>query len=78
MPRRLRRSLLEDNSWRRSSSLLPRAEVQSESWTQDENIKTAVDITVSDTNVFSPDETLESYAHDFHFSTITNQQMIAL
>jgi len=78
MPRRLRRSLLKENSWRRSSSLLPRAEVESESWTQDEKIKTGVETRVSERKAFSPEETSESYAHAFHFPTMANQQTIAL
>ena len=61
-----------------TSSLLPRAEIESEIWTLDEKIKTEVERRVSDTNVFSPEETSESYAHAFHFSTITNQQTIVL
>jgi len=78
MPRLLRRSLLKENSWRRSSLLLPQAEVESESWTQDEKIKTRVETRVNETNAFSPEETSESYAHAFHFSTMANQQTIAL
>ena len=60
------------------TSLLPRAEIESEIWTQDEKIKTEVDTTVSYRNVFSPQETSESYAHAFHFSTMANQQTIVL
>ena len=52
IPRRLRRSLLKGNSWRRSSSLLPRAEVQSESWTQDEKIRTGFETRVIGTKSF--------------------------
>jgi len=78
MPRRLLRSLLKENSRRWSSSLLPRAEVESEIWTQDEEIKAGVETRVSDTNVSFPEETSESYAHALHFSTMANQQTIAL
>jgi len=52
MPRHLCRSLLKTNSWRRSSSLLPQAEVESESWTQDEKIKTGVETRAIETKAF--------------------------